>query len=301
MEKAIFNKADHTYTLGDKVLISVTQLIRKHGLAPSYEGIDEEVLRRKAERGSLIHEEIERYIKHGEIGFTSEQEDFARFVSELGITNMRSEEIVNNDLVAGTADLMAIRTLKSEQGAKYINRVLVDYKTSVHVDKEAVRWQLSLYERLSGEKFDELYVFHLLEDSEKSKYILLEHIPAEEVEKLLQCEREGTIYQPRALSVPSELLAAAQEAERAVKLAEANKKAAEANAATIRAQLIEAMEAQGIKSFETADKSMLITYVEPSIRETIDSTRLKKERPEVAAEYSKKSTVKASVRITVRG
>lgn len=301
MEKAKFNKADHTYTLDGKVLISVTQLMRKHGLAPSYEGIDEEVLRCKAERGSLIHEEIERYIKHGEIGFTSEQEDFARFVSELGITNMRSEEIVNNDLVAGTADLMAIRTLKSEQGVEYINRVLVDYKTSVHVDKEAVRWQLSLYERLSGEKFDELYVFHLLEDSEKSKYILLEHIPAEEVEKLLQCEREGTIYQPRALSVPSELLAAAQEAERAVKLAEANKKAAEANAATIRAQLIEAMEAQSIKSFETADRSMLITYVEPSIRETIDSTRLKKERPEVAAEYSKKSTVKASVRITVRG
>lgn len=301
MGTAIFNKADHTYTLDGKVLISVTQLMRKHGLAPSYEGIDEEVLRRKAERGSLIHEEIERYIKHGEIGFTSEQEDFARFVSELGITNMRSEEIVNNDLVAGTADLMAIRTLKSEQGVEYINRVLVDYKTSVNVNKEAVSWQLSLYEHLSGEQFDEFYVFHLLEHSEKSKYIPLEHIPAEEVEKLLQCEREGTIYQPRALSVPSELLAAAQEAERAVKVAEAIKKEAEARAVTIRQQLIEAMEAQGIKSFETADKSMLITYVEPSIRETIDSTRLKKERPEVAAEYSKKSTVKASVRITVRG
>lgn len=298
MEKAIFNKADHTYTLDGKVLISVTQLMRKHGLAPSYEGIDKEVLRRKAERGTLIHEEIERYIKRGEIGFTDEQGDFIRFASELGLYNMHAEEIVNDDLVAGTADLMATRTLKSEQGVEYISSVLIDYKTSVSVDKEAVRWQLSLYERLSGKKFDEFYAFHLCE---KSKYIPLEHIPAEEVEKLLECERKGEIYQPRTLTVPSELLAAAQEAERAVKLAEANKKVAEANAATIRAQLIEAMEAQGIKSFETADKSMLITYVEPSIRETIDSMRLKKERPEVAAEYSKKSTIKASVRITVRG
>lgn len=298
MGKAIFNKADHTYTLDDKVLISVTQLMRKHGLAPSYEGIDEEVLRRKAERGSLIHEEIERYIKHGEIGFTSEQEDFARFVSELGITNMRSEEIVNDNLVAGTADLMAV---KPSIYGDYTAKVLVDYKTSVSVNKEAVRWQLSLYERLSGEHFDEFYVFHLLEDSEKSKYIPLEHIPAEEVEKLLQCEREGMIYQPRTLSVPSDLLAAAQEAERAVKVAEATKKEAEARAVTIRQQLIEAMEAQGIKSFETADKSMLITYVEPTTRETIDSARLKKERPEVAAEYTKTSAIKASVRITVRG
>lgn len=298
MEKAIFNKADHTYTLGDKVLISVTQLMRKHGLAPSYEGIDEGVLRRKAERGSLIHEEIERYIKNGEIGFTDEQGDFIRFVSELGLQNMRAEEIVNDDLVAGTADLMATHTLKSEQGVEYISRVLVDYKTSVSVDKEAVRWQLSLYERLSGEKFDELYAFHLCE---KSKYIPLEHVPAAEVEKLLECERKGEIYQPRTLTVPSELLAAAQEAERAVKLAEANKKVAEANAVTIRQQLIEAMEAQGIKRFETADKSMLITYVEPSTRKTIDGERLKEEHPKLAAKYTKMSKVKASVRITVRG
>ena len=71
---------------------------------------------------------------------------------------------------------------------------------------------------MSGEKFDEFYVFHLCE---KSKYIPLEHIPAEEVEKLLECERKGEIYKPRTLVVPSELLAAAEQAERAVKVAEA--------------------------------------------------------------------------------
>ena len=206
---------------------------------------------------------------------------------------MRSEQIVNDDLVAGTIDLMAERV-----AGKATIKVLADYKTGTAVDKEAVRWQLSLYERLSGEKFDEFYVFHLCE---KSKYILLEHIPAEEVEKLLECERKGEIYKPRTLVVPSELLAAAEQAERAVKVAEAAKKEADASAAKIRAQLIAAMEAQGIKSFETADKSMLITYVAPSERETIDSARLKEEHPELAKKYVKTSTVKASVRITVRG
>ena len=251
MGTAIFNKENHTYTLDGKILISVTQLMRKHGLAPDYSGINEAVLQRKAERGTLIHEEIERYIKHGELGFTSEQDDFIGFAKELGLKNMRSEQIVNNDLVAGTIDLMAERV-----AGKATIKVLADYKTGTTVDKEAVRWQLSLYERLSGEKFDEFYAFHLCE---KSKYILLEHIPAEEVEKLLECERKGEKYKPRTLVVPSELLEKAEQAERAVKVAEAAKKAADASAAEIRAQLIAAMEAQGIKSFETADKSMLIT------------------------------------------
>lgn len=293
MERAIFNKENHTYTLDGKILISVTQLMRKHGLAPDYSGINETVLQRKAERGTLIHEEIERYIKHGELGFTSEQDDFIGFAKELGLKNIRSEQIVNNDLVAGTIDLMAERV-----AGKATIKVLADYKTGTTVDKEAVRWQLSLYERLSGEKFDEFYVFHLCE---KSKYIPLEHIPAEEVEKLLECERKGEIYKPRTLMVPSELLAAAEQAERAVKVAEAAKKEAEANANEIRAQLIAAMEAQGIKSFETADKSMLITYVAPSVRQGLDGELLKKEHPELAQKYVKTSTVKASVRITVRG
>ena len=293
MERAIFNKENHTYTLDGKILISVTQLMRKHGLAPDYSGINETVLQRKAERGTLIHEEIERYIKHGELGFTSEQDDFIGFAKELGLKNMRSEQIVNNDLVAGTIDLMAERV-----AGKATIKVLADYKTGTTVDKEAVRWQLSLYERLSGEKFDEFYVFHLCE---KSKYIPLEHIPAEEVEKLLECERKGEIYKPRTLMVPSELLAAAEQAERAVKVAEAAKKEAEANANEIRAQLIAAMEAQGVKSFETADKSMLITYVAPSVRQGLDGELLKKEHPELAQKYVKTSTVKASVRITVRG
>ena len=293
MERAIFNKENHTYTLDGKILISVTQLMRKHGLAPDYSGINETVLQRKAERGTLIHEEIERYIKHGELGFTSEQDDFIGFAKELGLKNMRSEQIVNNDLVAGTIDLMAERV-----AGKATIKVLADYKTGTTVDKEAVRWQLSLYERLSGEKFDEFYVFHLCE---KSKYIPLEHIPAEEVEKLLECERKGEIYKPRTLMVPSELLAAAEQAERAVKVAEAAKKEAEANANEIRAQLIAAMEAQGIKSFETADKSMLITYVALSVRQGLGGELLKKEHPELAQKYVKTSTVKASVRITVRG
>ena len=60
-----FNEELHKYFDGDRELISVTTLLKKHGLAPDYSGVSESVLNRKAERGTLVHEEIENYMKFG--------------------------------------------------------------------------------------------------------------------------------------------------------------------------------------------------------------------------------------------
>ena len=63
-------------------------------------------------------------------------------------------------------------------------------------------------------------------------------------------------------------------------------------------ELTKAMEAYGVKSFENDQIKMV--YVAPSTRSTIDSTRLKKDHPDLAKEYSRISNVSASVRITVK-
>ena len=55
----LFDEKTHTYTDDGKHLISVTQLMKKHGLAPDYSGVSESVLGAKAQRGTLIHKEIE--------------------------------------------------------------------------------------------------------------------------------------------------------------------------------------------------------------------------------------------------
>lgn len=62
--------------------------------------------------------------------------------------------------------------------------------------------------------------------------------------------------------------------------------------------LLEAMETYGVKSFENDQIKM--TYVAPTTRSTIDSTKLKKDHPDIAEQYSKTSTVSASVRVTVK-
>jgi hypothetical protein len=67
----------------------------------------------------------------------------------------------------------------------------------------------------------------------------------------------------------------------------------------LKEQLVKAMETYGIKVFE--NDLIKMTYVAPTTRSTIDSTRLKKEHPDIVAEYSKVSDVSASVRVTLKG
>ena len=67
----------------------------------------------------------------------------------------------------------------------------------------------------------------------------------------------------------------------------------------MRKKLLEAMETFGIKKFE--NDRISFTYVAPTTRESIDSTKLKKEYPTIAKECCKTSKISASVKISVKG
>lgn len=66
-----------------------------------------------------------------------------------------------------------------------------------------------------------------------------------------------------------------------------------------RESLLEMMEKYGITSWKTDDGRIEATYKSATTRKTIDSTRLKKELPDVAEEYSKVSDVKSSVALSI--
>ncbi len=296
--RVIFNPADHTYTIGDRRLISVTTLLKKHGLTPDYSAVSDEVLKRAADRGVAIHEEIEDYIKGGEGGFTSEFYDFLRICNELRFEPLESEVILpDGDLTEEEADALLYAGTADIIGKIGDESVLVDVKSTAKVDRRSYAWQLSLYERASGRKFDRLYIFHL---GARSEAIPIERIPAENIDRLLECERKGEIYSEPGLIIPSELLARAQEAENELIRAEQAKKKAESVAKEYRAKLYEIMDKQMIKSFETTDKRMLITCVSPSTKQTIDTTRLKAEQPDIAEKYTKTTTTAGYVKVTVR-
>lgn len=294
--KCIFKEDTHQYFLVDaetgdviKELISVTTLMAKHGLAPNYDGVPKATLQAKAEYGKLVHSEIENYVKGGEIGFTSELSEFIDYIHKNDLTPLKSEFIVYNDVVAGTVDLLG------EYGGATTARI--DYKTTATLHKEALRWQLSIYDYLDSVNADLLKALHFTDKGLKD--VDVEPIPFEEIEKLLEAERKGEIYGGMQLAGAGELLVKIAEAEAAIKNFELLKKEVEAQNETLKAQLLEAMKAQGVKSFE--NDVLKITYVEPTTRETIDSKRLKAELPEIADKYKKISKVKDSVRITLKG
>lgn len=291
-QKIRFDELEHKYFLNDgtseKELVSVTTLLKKHGLTPDYSFVNEVVLSTKAERGTIVHKELEAYIKSNEVGFTSELENFINTCNTREIVPQQSEFIVFNDEIAGTVDIKGLIENQTFLG---------DFKTTSSLDKNAVAWQLSLYQYLTGEKFDKLICFHF-KDEENLKIIELTPISEEEIKKLLECERNFVLYERKTLEIDfidSEKILAVQ---RALKTLDAQKKELEAQENEIKEVLLKKMEENQVKSID--NDLFKITYVDSFSRESVDSTRLKKEKPEIAAEYTKSSTVKASVRITLK-
>ena len=285
-----FREETHEYFLDGRKLISVTQLMRKHGLAPSYDGVPSEVLKAKAERGTLIHKEIEQYIKAREIGFTKEFANFVEHFNHSPYGVIGSEVKLYNDVVAGTADLV------------FDNGTIADIKTTATLHKEAVSWQLSIYAELYNAVNPDAPItkgqaYHFQNDG-TLKVVDIPLKPLEEVKRLFECERNGKTYTQNDLAKWGNQLAELADVESLIKQIEEQRKAAEAQAVELRAALMAAMEQNGVTNFE--NERIKITYVAPTTRTAIDSARLKKELPEIAENYTKTSKVKASLRITLK-
>lgn len=282
-----FNAETHEYFLDGRKLISVTQLMRKHGLSPTYDGVPSEALKRKAEYGTLVHKEIEDWINTGEGGFTVEVAEFAEYVLRHRVGIVASETILHNDIVAGTADLILA------------DGIIADIKTTATLHREAVSWQLSIYAALCGEPITRGQAYHFSADGTLT-VVDIPLKPAAEVLRLFECERNGEIYRAfDALPVTSAQMAALAEAENLIKACEEQKKAAEAKAAELRAALMEAMEQNGVTQFET--DSLKITYVAASERTSIDVAMLKEALP--ADEYErfcKRTKAKPYLRVSIK-
>ena len=294
MDKLKFDEDSHSYTLikesGEEIsLISVTQLLKKHGLSPDYLNVDDEVLKLKAERGKVIHEELEQYINHKQVGFTGEFEAFYEQCVCENILPSKSEFMVWNDEIAGTVDVAGLI-----KGQTFIG----DFKTTATLHREAVAWQLSLYAYLMNETFDKYLCFHF-PDEHTCKIVELKPIEREEIERLLDCERNSILYERKTFEIDTascEKLIAVQSE---LKTLGERKKALEKQEEDLKTFLIKKFEETGLPFID--NDYFKITYVAPSTRTIIDSDRLKKEMPEIAKKFLKTSPVKAQVRISLKG
>jgi hypothetical protein len=295
-----FNPDTHTYMLDGKELISVTKLLKKHGLSSDYTSVPGRVLEAAAQKGTLIHKEIETWVKTGEYGFTPELDAFVDISEQVQMKDMISEAIVYNDICAGTIDIVC--TMNSTVTGKTV-RAIIDIKSTSVLNRESCRYQTSLYRSLyesrTGEKIDELYALHLRGST--GKLVSLLPVDSEVINELFECEIEGRIFNQSSdsLSLQNQMLTKIERAQAIITSINEQKKQAEAQLEKLKAVLISAMKKGGVKTFE--NDRLKITYIEPSIRIGIDAAKLKKDKPEIAKEYSKQTPVSEGVRITVKG
>lgn len=82
---------------------------------------------------------------------------------------------------------------------------------------------------------------------------------------------------------------------------EAKRKIIEEKEKVFKEELLKTMEKYNIKSWESPDKSLLITYVPETLSTTFDSKAFSKDDFETYQKYLKDVNRKASIRLTIRG
>lgn len=280
-----FNETNHTYTFDGKVLISTTQLMRKHNLSPNYDMVNPEVLQAKAKKGTLIHKEIENFIKENQLGFTDELYEFQKYVKAHNLTSIKSETMVCNDIVAGTIDLMFMENDRP---------IIADIKTTSVVHKEAVSWQLSIYRYLylsyvdgnivpvKESEYNDVVgqVFHF----NKEGILNVEEIPLKpysDIERLFNCERLG-------MQFTLEIDEAENSLQNVVHLEkiinELNEKVefAKKQQEEFKKTLMEAMKERKLNTFEK--DGVKITLVQPS--KTVTNVDIEKMDAEIVKAYN---------------
>ena len=288
-----FDEILHKYTVDGKEVISVTQLLQKHKITPSYDAVDKELLRVASERGTLIHEEVEKWIESGECGFTEEAERICDYLNSTADRDSQiiSEQIVANDVVAGRFDVLYTHAKKL---------VLTDIKTGNTKHLYGWTWQLSLYkylyEKMYGKEINSLEILWANGDL---TVIPCEYVGDEKIENLLKAEREGRLISDVDLGVSEEELEDLEELMEKITVKEKELKLLKEKVDKVKEILYGTMEKEGVK---TVDRGNLkITYVAPSSRTSVDSKKLEKEEPEIYKKYVKTTTVAGSIKITLMG
>ena len=304
-----FERETHTYRVDNELAsLSVTQLLKKHGLAPNYASVDKEVLKKSADYGTYIHADCENVLNDKNyVPESLEAQSYKRYVGEFVKKGLAEQMVAINYkgmIIAGTIDVVGWYK-KDEKGC-----FIADHKTTLNINKEYVSWQTSLLDymlrhakdingkKISWKGANDLLCFHYDKDG-TMEVVQLKRVADEEIERLLEAEYNGEIYQRKELVIDSEVEMGMSMITENLKALEAQVKALKEQQEAYKDIIMNAMEAQGIKSYE--NDILKITYVYPVEKLSVDSAKVKKEYPQVYAECLKKSVSKASLRITIKG
>lgn len=318
-KKVFFEPFSHTYLCGDKVLMGVTSLMKKHHLSPDYGDVDEHTLKAAAARGTAVHNMLEDY-DNGEsvickdvvyeypgadgkivskVVITADElkANLAAY-KKLGLPVIASEFLISdNKTVASSIDKVMST---DEEG--YVD--ISDVKTTSTLHKAALEWQLGIYKYLLERqcktvKVRNCYGIHIRKG--EAKVVPINPVSASKVEALMAAEAEGRLYSEEAATAeamfmapvsPDEVNDLAATESLLAKL-EAEKKALEAKSKDIKDRVYAFMIENNID--ELPCNGGVFKLKRPYQSSRVDSKKLKADYPDIAEKVMVSSEVKGSV------
>ena len=170
-----FIENGHIYVCDGEIVPSITQIL-KLKFGGKYDHVNRQTLQKASEKGTMVHEAIEKYCKYGYESDLPELRNF-KFLQRAYKFDVLCNEVPvilsfdGEPVSAGRLDLVIEKI--GEDGALHGERGIADIKRTSTLDKEYLAYQLNLYriayQQCYGMKINFLKGIHLRE--EKRKYV----------------------------------------------------------------------------------------------------------------------------------
>lgn len=294
-----FDEIDHSYTSEyGQEFKPVTKIIEITPRAVDFQSLpNKEAIRASANRGKMIHAELEAFIKRGEVGITKTLEWFIRCLYPM-FTDWESEVIVYSDKedtpYAGTIDLICRNKDKW---------LIIDLKTGGH---ETVDYQTSLYKRalckmrgIDPELVEQACIDARDEDS--IDFFRVRTIAESWLDNLLTCYANDMPYSeplPTLKGFNEKQIQNLMSVESYIAAIETDLKKLTAERDAYREQLLTAMENALVDTFECG--SIKVTRVKESTSRTFDSKAFKADHADLYEQYVKDVRKKGFLKVTIR-
>ncbi len=291
----IFDQEAHTYQLCGVPLSGITGVIERQLFPRKYDNIPKYILDNAAQRGRFIHEQIELADTLGIVPPCDEAKNYLEKIKKEGLTVEESEYLVSdNEHYASSID----KVFRKDETTFHLG----DIKTTYKLDKESVRWQLSIYAYFFelqnvGAKVERLFGIWLR--GKIADIVDVERIPNEIIVNLLACDLTGTQFiNPYALpEKKGDLPAKYQDMEQAIFEIDGQAKFWADKKKELIEGVMKEMVAAGVYNW----KSDNIQFIrkKDGIRNDFDKKAFEKDHSDLYKKYLKETPVVGSVTLKV--
>lgn len=284
-----FDQEAHTYTNTDtgEMYKGITSTLLRRLFPNKYDGIPEAILKKAAERGTLVHEDIELVDSLGVDPSTEEGKNYLKLKKKHNLNYLTGEWTVS-DMQHYATNIDCIYEVEE-------NVVdIADFKTTSKFDKESVAWQLSIcatFLEMNNPHIKVRNMYGIWLRGDIAELIEVERVA--DVDLLIQADINDEPFEYKSF-FPDYIV---QNETTLYVLGKKIKELTEQYEAC-KAEVLGKMAENGEKSFDTG--AVLITYVAPSKRESFDSKAFKADNADLYGKYIKTSETKESLKVTLR-